>query len=227
MAKAFDLVHKVTNTSETATENPIPFEDSETPAVEENQPKKRLKIEVIFFYLLLFAVFFVMGAMFLAPEIFSYNQAQTTASPNPNASDGPNAGFAITKPGEDPDPAITPTSSPTTIENKSPVPEPSASQATSPVANTVKTGTKIQILNGTNTEGKAASFRTKLANKGIIVDSIGNYKKRTVQRTTIYYLADYKQAAKEVQSIVGGLLVQTTANTTGNNQILVVVGKSS
>jgi hypothetical protein len=229
VAKAFDLVHKVADSKEPESdESKIPFEDEEPNGSKDPAPKRRVKVEVIFFYLLLFAIFFVMGAMFLSPGIFG--SKKVAANPSPSASPGstPDPGFTIDKEGQSNDEAnkaLQSTSSPTPNAS-TPATTSSPSTAASPATTTSKAA-KIQIMNGTTTEGKAASFRTKLASKGIVVASIGNYHKRTVARTTIYYTADYKTAAAQVQAIVGGLLVQTTSSTTGTNDILIVVGKSS
>lgn len=217
MAKAFDLIHKVTK-DEQPEESRIPFDESNK--TKEAKPK-RPKLEIAFFYLLLFIVFFIIGANFLSPTFFASligKNEPPLASPSPLTS--PAAGFAIEKEGQSVEsaskdlnvPSPTPAASPAQVVSEQPAGEATATQAA-----------KIQILNGTTRTGAAARMRTKLASIGIVVASIGNYRKRNVSQTTIYYHPDYKTAAEQVQSIIGGVLSPTTTGI-GSYDILVVIG---
>ncbi len=219
MAKAFDLIHKVAQSPDETPEGRIPFDEST-----DNQPpkKKRARVEIVFFYLLLFAIFFIMGIMFLSPNLFlGKNEKSASASPKP--SNSPIGGFVITKEGQGKDlsiSAVNQVASPTATSTPLDAAAPAAPNPPSKAA-------RVQILNGTNRTGAAAALRTKLANRGIVVLDIGNYKKRTVRRTTVYYLNDYKKAGQDVLATTGGILVQTSSTTTGGFDVLVVIGQSS
>lgn len=224
MAKVFDLVHKAIEPNEQQSTSAIPFDDQANEAAEK-PPKKKLKLELVFFGLLLFGIFFVMGFIFIAPNLFGGQSKSTAVKVSPTPVSGPAAGFTITKEGE------SETSAASALGVK---PSPTASNtataapaaATTPTEKTTVGAATIQILNGTNRTGTAAKLRDQLAAKGIVVDSIGNYKKRTVKRTTVYFWSDYRQAAREVLAVTGGIMIEADQATTGKHQILVVIGAS-
>jgi len=216
VAKAFDLVHKIIDNDKA--ESRIPFEDQDKP--QDEKPKKRFKIEVAFFYVLLFIVFFVMGSTFLAPSIFGGIQKTAEPSPGASPSAGPQQGLVIEKEGKSVEEAAK--------ELQVPNPSPSAVAAVPSAvqekpATTTSAAAKIQIQNGTNRTGAAAALRTKLADSEIVVASIGNYKSRTVNNTTVFYRPEYETVAKQVQAITGGILADTTDGI-GSYDILVVIG---
>lgn len=228
MAKVFDLVHKVTETAEPSGSR-IPFDDE--PGEQAPPPKKRPRVEIIFFYILLFTIFFVMGMVFLSPTLFTRGNQAVALKTSPSPS-GPAAGFTIDKEGQSVEEAAKEIGVPT---SPSPTPSPAQSTSATPAAvpttpNTEvpkSTAADIQILNGTTREGAAAAMRTKLAQKGIVVSSIGNYKKRNVARTTVYFTADYKTAAWQVLAVTGGVMIEAQSSTTGGHDILVVIGLRS
>lgn len=229
MAKAFDLVHKI-NRDETPEESRIPFEDDNTS--EQPQPKpKRPKVEMAFFYILLFIIFFIMGLTLLSPNFFAGVAGNKTANASPSPANTPQQGFTIEKDGQSVEQAskdlgsnkVTPVP---TAATSTPSTAPAESTAPAPTTETKNAAAKIQILNGTNITGGAATARTKLANKGIVVASIGNFKTRTVKRTTIYYKPEYKTAATQVQGVLGGI-ISSTEDGIGSYDILVVIGQSS
>lgn len=225
MAKVFDLVHKVSDGSQEDSHSRIPFADEEPE--ESPKPKRRFKVEVIFFYLLLFAVFFIMGAIFLVPNFFAGTVNKIAATPSPSPITSPVAGFTIEKDGQSAaDAAKDLGANPTTIPTPSPTP-PAATTSPSPASTTNTTkAADIQILNGTTRTGAAASLRTKLANQGIVVDSIGNFTRRNVTRTTVYFTPDYRKAAQEVLAVSGGIMVETKS-IDGGHDILVIIGQSN
>lgn len=220
MAKAFDLIHKVTQHEEP--ESRIPFEDD--PLQEEKPtPPKRPRIEMAFFYILLFIIFFVMGSTLLSPRLFGNKQA-STASPSPSNTSTPQQGFDIEKDGQSVtdaqgDLGVSTTPSPSIATS------PSAVASNTPATQT-STAAKVQILNGTNRTGAAAALRTKLVNAGIAIASVGNYKTRTVARTTVFYKADFKAAATEIQGVTGGILSETSGGI-GSYDVLVVIGAAN
>lgn len=232
MARAFDLVHKINK--DQSEESRIPFDDQEGGDKSPDTPKPRKpRVELAFFYILLFIIFFIMGSTLLSPNFFAgiFNK-KPAAEATPAASNTPQAGFTIEKEGQTTEEAEkdlgvnttpTPAASPAVATAS-----PAASTSTAPAAETTTTSTssaaRIQVLNGTNTTGAAATLRTKLANKGIVVASIGNYTNRSVAQTTVYYKADYKTAASQVQAVTGGILSETTKGI-GDYDILVVIGK--
>ncbi len=232
MARAFDLVHKIAGQNDQS-ESRIPFEDDDKAGGSnpEPGPKKRPRIEIAFFYILLFVVFFIMGMAFLSPNLFAgilskEKPKAAQASPSPVVS--PDAGFAITKEGQSAEEAakelgVKNSPSPTSSSNTATTTEPEPTESSQP---TKSTGARIQVLNGTTKTGAAATLRTKLANKGIIVETIGNHTKRTVKRTTIYYDSDYKTAAQQVLSVSGGIMIES-ASATGEYDIVVIIGQSS
>lgn len=222
MAKAFDLVHRVVSNQKE--ESRIPFEDQDKKSDDEPLKKKRVRIEVAFFYLLLLIVFFIMGYTFLSPTFLGGLGSGTASSPEPNPLNSPAAGFTIDKEGKSVEEAakdlkISP-SPLASLKASAPV-SPAVSEKPAAATNQAA---RIQIQNGTNITGAAASLRTKLANKGIVVASIGNYKKRSVVTTTIFYKPDYKTAAEQVQAISGGILSTATTGI-GDYDILVVIGQ--
>ncbi len=221
MGKAFDVVHRVIN-SQPAEENRIPFEDEQSASEATHPLKRRPRVEVAFFYILLFAVFCIMGAAFLSPSLISsfISKPKQASSPAPNNS--PVQGFAIDKKATKEDPAAK------SIGKASPSPSPTTTSSPSPTQPTVQATqtAKIQIVNGTTRAGAAATLRDQLSAKGISVASIGNYQKRTVKKTTIYYDAGYKTAAEQVQAVSGGLLFELPSST-GSYDIVVIIGASS
>lgn len=221
MAKAFDLIHKISNKEE---ESRIPFADEDSRSSGGVPPqKKRPRLEMAFFYILLFVVFFIMGATFLSPNMFAglFNR-QGIPSPQPSAS-GPQQGFTIEKDGQSVDETRKELglSSPVPVVAPSPVAETTSSE---PVVAASKAA-KIQILNGTNKTGAADGLRKKLAAKGIVVASIGNHGNRNVTKTIVYYDAAYKTAAEQVQRVVGGSLAMSES-ATGQYDILVIIGQN-
>lgn len=221
MPKVFDMVHKVSDQENS--EGRIPFEDDNKDQAAKS-PKSRPRVEIIFFYILLFVIFFIMGAAFLSPNLLGglFGSSKTPeASPSPL--DSPAAGFTLEKAGQgSPEAAgelgAKPTSDPV---SSSAIQSPPASQPAQAAA-----ASKIQILNGTNREGAAAALRTKLAKAGIVVASIGNYHKRTVRNTTIFFDPAYETAAQQVKTVTGGILAATTDGI-GGNHILVVIGANN
>lgn len=226
MAKVFDLVHKVSD--ESPDDNRIPFNDepgSDNSDNKEPTKKKRPKVEVIFFYLLLFAVFFIMGAVFLAPNILTQslgNKPTITESASPK-NEGPEGGFSIDQEGQSTQDAaadleLTPSPVSSPIATANPV---------APIAET-ETGraAKIQIQNGTNITGAAAKLRDRLAQKGITVENIGNFSRRNVKRTTVYFEPNYKQAASQVLAVSGGIMVEANS-IDGGYDILVIIGATN
>lgn len=223
VAKAFDLVHKVADSDDDhpTDDSRVPFDEGDSGDKETPPAKKRTKVEIIFFYLLLFAIFFIMGVMFLSPTLFKGKPSKTAVNQSPPASnETPIPGFTIEKQGQDSQQAAK------DLGLTSPSPVASSQPSTAPVAPSSTATAKIQILNGTSTTGAAAALQQKLAQKGIVVDSVGNYKKRTVAKTTVYYMADYKTAAQQVLAVTGGIMVETTSATTGDHNILIVTGKT-
>lgn len=226
MAKAFDLVHKVSDSDQPNEGDRASGDSAGTPNEDSSTPKKRTRVEIIFFYLLLFAIFFIMGVMFLAPSLFKTGGGKTTiAQSQPPTGETPIPGFTIDKPGQSTEEATKALglASPTLTPAVSPTPTSVTSEAKTEITSGPA---KIQVLNGTGQTGAAAAMQTKLAQKGIIVASIGNYRKRTVAKTTVYYTADYKQSAQQVLAVTGGIMVETSSATTGDNNILVVIGKT-
>lgn len=224
MAKAFDLIHKVAQPEEPKSR--IPFEENQSTDPSTQPVKNRPRIEIAFFYLLLFTVFFIMGMTFLTPNLLSRFGKKSTAEPSPQASAGPVQGFTIEQEGQKVSEAAKELGigTPTPSISSSPSPTITPSAPSDAAATTTSKAAKIQILNGTTKEGAAAAMRQKLAQEGIVVASIGNYQKRSVSRTTIYYRPDYKKAAQDIQAVVGGVLSETTTGI-GSYDILVVVGQ--
>lgn len=231
MAKVFDLVHKMSDGGSSHEESRIPFEDETTEKEKVTKPKRKIRVEIVFFYLLLFAVFFIMGAVFLAPNLFAGSvkrQPAATQKTSPSPGSSPNAGFAIEKQGQSTEDAAKALGA-----NSTPSPRPTSSPTSSATTNTPSTspthtttqsaGAQIQILNGTNTTGAAATLRSKLANRGIVVDSIGNFTRRNVQRTTVYFEPDYKKAAQDVLAVTGGIMIEEKS-IDGGHDILVIIG---
>ncbi len=219
MAKAFDLTHKV-NTTPKDEEGRVPFDDQ--PKGEEEKPKSRLRVEMGFFYGLLFVVFFVIGASIISPSFLAglTKKSNTEASPSPSF--GPKQGLVIDKEG---------------LTTKEATPAAKVGATASPSANAVSTASptvvpaattpaKIQVLNGTNRTGGAASLRTKLAAADIVVASIGNYKNRNVAKTTIYFKPGFETTANSVQTIAGGITTQTSDGI-GAYDVLVVIGTTN
>lgn len=228
MAKAFDLVHKVAESPETGTDSNIPFADEEPTEPGNKPPKKRTRVEIVFFYLLLFAIFVIMGVMLVGPNLLNGKKGAKATSTTPSPGSTPMAGYAVDKQGQsDSDVAtqLNPSPSPT------PPATPSATADTAPPAAATPTqstqAAKLQILNGTTRTGAAATLRDKLASHGIITSATGNYSKRTVARTTVWYTADYKTAAQQVQKYSGGILAQVSKSTTGNYDVVVIIGKTN
>lgn len=225
MAKVFDLVHKVADHHEASR---IPFEDEEQKS-DETAKKQKIKVEVVFFYLLLFAVFFIMGAVFLAPNFFTATNGKTTKNALlPSSTNTPLTGFTIDKEGKpDEEIAKIATGQTATQTNNAapiPIPTPITARATATIMKTAS----IQVLNGTNITGAAAALQSKLAEKGIVVQNIGNYKKRTVTKTTIYFKPDFRQAATDVLAVAGGIMVEAlSATTTGEYDVVVIIGQKN
>lgn len=229
MAKVFDLVHKVSDGS--VDDNRIPFNDeggsgkSDNNDHKEPTKRKRPKVEVIFFYLLLFAVFFIMGAVFLAPNIFTgaLGDKPSTAESSSPQNQGPEGGFKIDQEGQSTKEAAK------ELEIKT-TPQASPIATANPVAPIAETETnkvaKIQIQNGTNKTGAAARLRDQLAQKGISVENIGNFSRRNVKQTTVYYEPNYKQAANQVLAVSGGIMVEADS-IDGGYDILVIIGATN
>ncbi len=229
MAKAFDLIHKVAKTQEPVSR--IPFEDGNITEDPEPVPTRRPRVEMAFFFILLFIIFTVMGATLVSPTIFSGVKDKllgTKSTTSPLPSNTPQAGFIVEKDGQSVSEAtqqlgVSPTP---TVASPAVSPASNPSAATSPEVTQTKGAAKIQVLNGTTTEGAAAAARTKLAKKGIVVQSVGNYKSQTVKKTTIFYRPEYKTAASQIQAVVGGILADTTTGI-GSYDILVVIGRTN
>jgi hypothetical protein len=223
--RAFDLVHKISK-DPVEEESRVPFADQEETS-EAPTHKRKPKVELAFFYVLLFIVFFIMGSTILSPNLFAgiFNR-QSDASATPIASNTPQAGFTIEKDGQSTEEAgknLGVGVSPTPTPAGSPTPVASPSPAATAAATTTTTAAKIQILNGTPKEGAAATLRTKLANAGITVANIGNFTRTNVKQTTIYYKPDYETAAKQVHAVSGGILSETTDGI-GSYNIMIIIG---
>lgn len=228
--RAFDLVHKISQ-EQPEEENRVPFSDQEEKP-EEPPKKRRPKIELAFFYVLLFIVFVAMGATLISPSFFTdLIKKKPNSQVTPIASNTPQAGFTIEKDGQSTEEAgkalgVGTTPSPTTSTSATPSP----STPSSPVPSNSPSGStstasaaKIQILNGTTKEGAAATLRSQLAAKGIVVATIGNFTRQNVQKTTIYYKPEYKTAAQQVQAVSGGVLSETNDGI-GSYHIMVIIG---
>ncbi len=227
MAKAFDLVHKV-NTAPKEEESRIPFDEGDKPR--EDKPKRKVRVEMAFFYVLLFIVFFVIGASVISPNFLAglTKKSDTESTPSPALS--PQQGLVIEKEGSETksaSPAAKTTPSPTAKASTTPKTTPSAATtSTAPTVPAATTPAKIQVLNGTNQTGAAATLRSKLAAADIVVASVGNYKSRTVKKTTIYHKPGFIDTANKVQAVSGGIISETTDGI-GSYDILVVIGATN
>lgn len=218
MPKVFDMVHKVSD-QESSTSR-IPFEDDNK--TETRPAKSRPRVEIIFFYILLFVIFFIMGAAFLSPDLLSgLFGASRTAEVSPNPIDSPAVGLTIEKEGQSPEEAAAALGTKKT--SSATVTSPEVQSTPPPQVTTASTAARIQVLNGTNRTGAAAAMRLALSKAGIVVTSIGNYHKRTVSKTTIFYNPAFATAAKQVQAVSGGVLAPTTSGI-GSNDVLLVIG---
>jgi cytoskeletal protein RodZ len=221
VAKAFDIVHKAS--SDEKVEERIPFESKESGEKKKKAVRKRSRIEIVFFYGLLFVVFFIIGVNFLSAGSIGNFFKRTSPSPSSSAaaSSSPDAGFAIDQQGQTNEQAAK------EIGTASPSPTTSTSAAAkttpSPASSAAATKAKIQILNGTNKEGAAAAMRTKLSAEGIAVDNIGNNDTRDVAATVTYYKDGYEATANQIKAIVGGT-TKRTAGGIGEYNVLVLIG---
>lgn len=227
MAKAFDLVHKV-NTAPKEEESRIPFDEDDKP--KEEKPKRKVKVEMAFFYALLFIVFFVIGASVISPSFLASLTKESSAEASPSPQLTPQQGLVIEQEGNETKDASPVTKSSPSVSPKattSPKSSPSTATSTAPsTAPVATTPAKIQVLNGTNRTGAADALRSKLAAADIVVASIGNYKSRSVQKTTIYHKPGFVDTANKVQAVSGGIISETSDGI-GSYDVLVVIGATN
>ncbi|WP_431218567.1 LytR C-terminal domain-containing protein [Leifsonia xyli] len=104
-------------------------------------------------------------------------------------------------------------------------PTPTASP-TPTIVPTVNPALKVNVLNGTSTEGLAGTVGQKLTAAGWTVGALANADKTDLAQTIIYYSDPANQAAAlgVAQSLPGATIQQSTAFSDTGADITVVVG---